>query len=103
MENLRTLLEEPDKEADLKHVKMARAFYRICMDAGKSGLTDFIRFDGETAVSSVSRRIRIRCRRKGSNPMPRDQPIVNPNNNYRDIDDKLFTGHSFPAAAGASM
>jgi len=36
LENLRVLLEEPDKETDFKQVKMARAFYKICMDAGKS-------------------------------------------------------------------
>lgn len=36
LENLRILLEEPDKETDLKPVKLARALYKTCMDIGKS-------------------------------------------------------------------
>ncbi|KAG7199393.1 hypothetical protein KM043_014024 [Ampulex compressa] len=32
LKNLRVLLEEPDKEADLRPVKLARALYRTCMD-----------------------------------------------------------------------
>ncbi|KAH0952283.1 hypothetical protein HN011_005253 [Eciton burchellii] len=36
LENLRVLLEEPDKETDFKQVKMARAFYKICMDAASA-------------------------------------------------------------------
>jgi len=36
LQNLRILLEEPDKETDLKPVKLARALYKTCMDIGKS-------------------------------------------------------------------
>lgn len=36
LKNLRILLEEPDKDTDLKPVKQARALYRTCMDVGKS-------------------------------------------------------------------
>ncbi|XP_011050967.1 PREDICTED: neprilysin-11-like isoform X1 [Acromyrmex echinatior] len=32
LENLRILLEEPDKENDLRQVKLAKALYRTCMD-----------------------------------------------------------------------
>lgn len=36
LKNLRILLEEPDKEDDLKPVKLARSLYRTCMDVGES-------------------------------------------------------------------
>lgn len=35
LQDLRILLEMPDKEDDLRPVKLARALYRTCMDTGK--------------------------------------------------------------------
>lgn len=34
MSDLRILLEEPDREDDLRPVKLARSLYRTCMDVG---------------------------------------------------------------------
>lgn len=35
LQNLRILLEEADKDDDLKPVKLARKLYQTCMDTGK--------------------------------------------------------------------